>query len=52
MYFNVSNKYRAFKKTKILYIFKNALSLSILLFTVSVVINMKKYLKKNNQLKY
>ena len=46
MYFNVSTKYRAFKKTKILYIFKNALSLSILLFTVSVVINMKKIFKE------
>ena len=31
-----------FKKTKILY----------MLFTVSVVMNMKKYLKKKNQLKY
>ena len=41
MYCNVCNKYRKSKKLK-----------SFLLFRVSVVMNMKKYLEKKNQLKY
>ena len=49
MYCNVSNKYRKFKKTKISYILKK--QEVFLLFTVSVVMNMKKYLKKK-KLKY
>ena len=39
------------KKTKISNIFIKTLSLSIFL-TLDVVMNMKKYLRKNNQLKY
>ena len=39
IYCNVCNKYRKSKK-------------KFLLFTVSVVMNMKKYLDKKNQLKY
>ena len=39
------------KLKKILYIFKKKKEI-VLLFTVSVVMNMKKYLKKKNQLKY
>ena len=50
MYFNVCNKYKLFKKSKTSYILKKILSR--LLFTVSVVMNMKTYLKKKNQLKY
>ena len=49
MYCNVSNKYRKSKKTKISYLFKK--HKVFLLFTVTVVMKMKKYLKKN-QLKY
>ena len=49
MYCNVCNKYRKFKTTKISYTF---LKKVFLLFTISVVMNMKKYLKKNNLLKY
>ena len=49
MYCNVCNKYRKFENTKISCIFKKPLSLSI---AYSVVINMKKYLKKKIQLKY
>ena len=48
MYCNICNKYRKFKKTKTSYNFVKKLSLSII---HSVVIDMKKYLKKN-QLKY
>ena len=39
MYLNVCNKHKKFKKTKILYNFKKKVG------------NMKKYLKKKNQLK-
>ena len=42
MYFNVCNKYRKLKKTKISYIFKKTLSRSIV---YSMVRNTKKYLK-------
>ena len=58
IYCNVCNKYKKFKNPKMSYIFKKTLSLSIvysecgLLFTVSVVMNVKKYLKKKNQMKY
>ena len=46
MYCNIWNKYRKLKKkTKIL-------KKVFLLFTVIVVMNMKTYLKKKNQLKY
>ena len=44
IYCNVCKKYRKSKKAKI-YIFKK--TLSFLLFTVSMAVNMKKYLKKN-----
>ena len=50
MYCNAGNKYRKLKKTKISYVFKKTLSLSI--------VNSKcgheyeKYSKKKNQLKY
>ena len=47
MYCNVSSKYRKCKKTKYC-IFKKVLSL----FIVYMIMNMKKYLKKKNQLKY
>ena len=49
MYCNVC-KYRKFKKTKISYILKKTLSLSVV---YSVIMNLKnKYLMKKNQLKY
>ena len=50
MYCNVCNKYKKLKRIKISYIFQKTLSLSIIYS--SVVMNMKKYLKKKNQLKY
>ena len=50
MYCNVCNKYKKLKRTKISYIFQKTLRLSIIYS--SVVMNMKKYLKKKNQLKY
>ena len=50
MYCNVCNEYRKLKKY-ISYSFKETFSLYIA-FTVSMVMNMKKYLKKKNQLKY
>ena len=48
IYCNVCKKYRKSKTAEILYIFVYF----FLLFTESVVMNMKKYLKKKNQLKY
>ena len=50
IYFNVCNKYRKSKDPKISHIFFK--KRVFLLFTVSAVMNMKKYLKKKNQLKY
>ena len=46
---NVYNKCRKLKNSKISCIFLNIINF---LFAVSVVMNIKKYLKKNNQLKY
>ena len=45
IYCNICNEYRKFKKNNILYIFKK----TVLLFTISVAMNMKRYLKKNIQ---
>ena len=45
MYRNGCNKFRKFKKTKIPWICKKNIK-------VSVVMNIKKYLKKKNHLKY
>ena len=45
---NVYNKNRKSEKSKLSYFFKKTI---FLLFTVSAVMNMKKYLKKQNQLK-
>ena len=50
MHCNVCNKYRKFVKTEIRYIFKNTLSLSIAYSKCGH--EYKKYLKKNNELKY
>ena len=50
MYCNVCKKYRKSKKPKVSYIFKK--HSVFLLFTVRGVMNIKKYLKKKNQLKY
>ena len=50
MHCNFCNNYRKFKKTKISYIFLK--KIKSLLFTVSAAINMKKYVKEKNQLKY
>ena len=50
MYCNVCNKYKKCKKTKISFIFKKTVSFSIAY--IRVVMNMKKYLKKQNQLQY
>ena len=47
---NVCNKYRKSKKTKILYIFRKTLSLSIIYSKCGH--EYKKYLKKKIQLKY
>ena len=49
MYFNVCNKYRKFKRTKISYIFKKILILSIVYSKCCH--EYKKYLKNKNQLK-
>ena len=51
MYYNVCNKYRKFKTPKITFK-KNPKKQIFLLITVNVVMNIKKYLKKKNQLKY
>ena len=48
IYFYVCNKYRKSKKTKI-YLKKKQV---FLLFTVNVVMNIRKYLKTKNELKY
>ena len=50
MYYDVCNKYKKSTITKISYIFKK--HEVFLLFTVSVVMKMKKYLKKKNALRY
>ena len=47
---NVCSKYRKFEKTKISFIFKKTLSLSIVSSKCGH--EYKKYLKKKNQLKY
>ena len=50
IYCDVCNKYSKSTNSKISYIFKK--DQAFLLFTVSKVMNIKKYLKKKNQLKY
>ena len=50
MYCNVCNRYRKSKKTKISYIFKNTLSLSIVYSKCGN--EYEKYLKKKNGFKY
>ena len=50
MYCNICNKHRKFKRIKISYIFKKALSLSIIYSWCGLEYE-KKYLKSKNQLK-
>ena len=45
----ICGKYRKFGKLKLSYLLSNYL---IILFVVSARMNMKKYLKKSNQLRY
>ena len=55
IYCNVSSKYRKFENPKISLFILFYLFLSNIFqkfFTVSVVMNLKKYLKKKNKLKY
>ena len=47
IYFNACNKYRKSEKTKILYIFKKTLNISIVYSKCRH--EYEKYLKKNNQ---
>ena len=52
MYYNVCNKHIQLKKPKYHIFFKKLLFSVFLLFSVSVVMNMKKCLKNKSQLKY